>query len=263
LIDKIDDIGNATIISQIQILTNYNLMYYRIRNSLDSKIVGHYNQIENAELPSNWDSDPTFIDNINFSKINFTPKMPIGILHKKAKVTDLLRTVPPGFTLKLLMSKLLKDLWRSFDNKNFQFFACDVQGKNISYEYWLLSPISSNLELIDFKKSEVTIRKRKPEGGTFLERVEVDNLTDFHKYLDSVGPVNKYDVTIARIYLLPDVDQDVFVLSNVEGGTGYFVSEKFKNAIKAMDITGIELAAISLTLNEWLHNDRENIYGKV
>ncbi|MBB2148004.1 imm11 family protein [Pedobacter gandavensis] len=236
-------------------------MYYRIESSLDMKIIGHSSQIEHAELPADWDTDPTFVGNIEFVKADFRPKMPRGILHKKAKLTDLLTACSPGFERRLLVSKSLKDLWELFDHEHFQFFDCDVITKNLIYEYWLMNPLVTNFEFVDFQNSTVVTRKRKLEGGTFLEEVPVTSLNEFNVFLETLDIVDRGMTFISRVSLLDDIPNDVFVLSHVDGGVGYYVSEKVKKAIEVSNITGIEFAPISLTFHEWTHEHRNSIYG--
>ncbi|MBB2148268.1 imm11 family protein [Pedobacter gandavensis] len=225
------------------------------------RIIGYYSQIEQAELPANWDDDPNFVGNIEFAKADFRPKMPRGILHKKAKLTDLLSACSPGFERRLLVSKLLKNLWELFDNEHFQFFDCDVITKNLTYEYWLMNPLISNFEFVDFQRSTVVIRKVKPDGGSFLEEVPITSLKEFKAFLEILGIVDRGRTFISRVCLLDNIPKDVFALNHVHGGVGYYVSEKVKNAIEVSGITGIEFAPISLTFHEWSYEYRNSIYG--
>ena len=52
------------------------------------------------------------------------------------------------------------------------------------------------------------------------------------------------------------------MLRHVEGGVKYVVSEKLKKEIEDASCTGIEFMPVELTLNEWLHGERQKIYGK-
>lgn len=88
--------------------------------------------------------------------------MPIGILQKKAKLTDLLSAVPAGFSQKLLVSNELKNILNEFVEDVFQFVSCKIQANDLSYEYWLSVPLTTSFELIDFKQSEVTTRRTNP-----------------------------------------------------------------------------------------------------
>ncbi|WP_412468548.1 hypothetical protein [Pedobacter sp. KLB.chiD] len=237
-------------------------MFYKIQHSLNNKIVGNYCQIEEAILPPNWDSDPDFIDNISLKKIDSEPKMPIGILHKKAKLTALLSAGPAGFSQKLLVSTELKNILNKFGDNVFQFFKCEIQIKNLNYEYWLTNPLYTSFELVDFKQSEVTTRKRSPEGGFYFERVDISTLTEFNDYLASQSDLERWKTIINRVNISESASKDIFVLTHVEGGLGYYISERVKQALLVHGITGIEFKPINLTSNEWLHEYRSAIYGK-
>jgi hypothetical protein len=234
-------------------------MYYRINYSLDIKIAGQISQIQNAKFPTVWDNDPRFIENIEFREVDFKPLTSIGLLHKKAKLTDLISTVPAGFTRKLLISKALKEVFEKFDKGLFQYFQCAVVSKDTTIKYWIVSPIISMFENVDFSKSDVVSRKRKPEGGSYLEPVALSTLNEFHKYLALQGG-NSWKTTIDHVHIKEDTVDDVFALGNVDGGVGYYASENFKTAIEQYGFTGIEFAPGHLNSIEWLHNERKNQY---
>ncbi len=237
-------------------------MYYRINYSLDLKIVGQSSQIQDANFPlKDCDSNPRFIDNLEFKRVDFEPLTSIGILHKKAKLTDLISTVPAGFSRKLLISPALKVVFEKFDKDFFQYFKCKVLSKDVAYEYWVVNPVVSVFENVDFLKSDVSTRKPKPEGGgTYLESVDVSTLSEFNTYLAAQGR-DSWRTSIDHVYFKAETTDDVFALANVGGGIGYYVSENFKTAIEHQGFTGIEFAPSTLNLVEWLHNERKKHYG--
>ncbi|RQO76698.1 hypothetical protein DBR40_12480 [Pedobacter sp. KBW01] len=234
-------------------------MYYRIKHSLDLKIIGQSSQIHDAKLPEGWDTNPAFIDNIEFQKVSFEPITPVGTLHKRSKLTDLISAVPAGFTRKLLISKALKGVFERFDSGLFQYFKCHVLSKDTTIEYWIVSPIISMFENVDFSRSDVVSRKRKPEGGTYLEPAALSTLNEFHKYLTLQGE-DSWKTTIDHVYIKEGTVEDVFALGNVDGGVGYYASENFKKTIEQHGFTGIEFAPSNLNSIEWLHNERKNRY---
>ncbi|KIA91158.1 hypothetical protein OC25_23155 [Pedobacter kyungheensis] len=236
-------------------------MYYRIKHSLDLKIVGQSSQIQDAELPMGWDNNPKFIEHIEFKKVDFEPLTSTGILHKKAKLTDLISTVPAGFTRKLLISPALKVLFEEFDKGFFQYFKCNIRSKEVAYEYWIVNPVVSVFENVDFLQSNVSTRKPKPEGGgTYLEPVKVNTLGEFNTYLTAQGR-DSWRTSIDHVYFKTETTDDVFALANVEGGVGYYVSERFKTAVEQQGFTGIEFAPSTLNMVEWLHNERKKHYN--
>lgn len=234
--------------------------YYRIQHSLDNKIVGTFGQIIDSIAPDNWEDKPNFTQNISFKYYEGDVITPKGILYKKAKLTDLLSTVPAGFTPKLLVSSPLKDLLINFNKELFQFFSCDVQDKTLIYEYWLASPLKTDWEFVDFTRTDTLIRKRKPEGGTYQTPLFVNSLESFHKVVEATDPNERWNITVDKINVIPHMDQDIFVLDKVDGGVGYFVSERFKKAVEFHEFTGIEFRPINLNLNEWLNSERSKYY---
>lgn len=237
-------------------------MYYRIKHSLDLKIVGQSSQIQDANFPINdCDNNPRFIDNLEFKRVDFEPITSIGILHKKAKLTDLVSTVPAGFTRKLLISSALKELFEKLDNGYFQYFKCKVVSKDVVYEYWIVNPVASVFENVDFLQSDIFTRKPKPEGGgTYLEQVKVNTLGEFNTYLTAQGR-DSWRTSIDHVYFKTETTDNVFALANVEGGVGYYVSETFKTAVEQQGFTGIEFAPSTLNMVEWLHNERKKHYN--
>jgi len=62
---------------------------------------------------------------------------------------------------------------------------------------------------------------------------------------------------------LNNITEDFFILTGVDGGVQYLASEKLKNAIEALDCTGIEFMPSNLKLAEWLHGGiREEVMVK-
>jgi hypothetical protein len=234
-------------------------MFYKIEVSTNNKIIGQYPQIQDAELPLGWENNLSFTENIRFEKVNFIPIVPKGILSKKAKLTDLLSTVPPGFTPKLLVSDSFKTILEEFDKVLFQYFPCEVLSKNIINNYWLASPLITKLENVDFELSEIETRKSNPKGGSLLERVEITTHIEFNDYLKSQGN-SSWKTTISRVVIKNNVKDDIFAITNVGGGVGYFVSEKFKKTVESQKLTGIEFKPSNLNLNEWLGSERSKYY---
>jgi hypothetical protein len=77
--------------------------YYRIRHSTDRKIVGKFTQINEVKHRCSVD-DKRFIDRVFFEKASFDSITSIGILDKKAKITDLISTSGQGYKGKILIN---------------------------------------------------------------------------------------------------------------------------------------------------------------
>ena len=95
-----------------------------------------------------------------------------------------------------------------------------------------------------------------------MERVEITTHIEFNDYLKSQGS-SSWKTTISRVVIKNNVKDDIFAITNVGGGVGYFVSEKFKKTVEDQKLTGIEFMPSNLRLVEWLQGGiREKIYGK-
>ena len=237
-------------------------MYYRIQNSLNKKVVGDIGQIQSSKSPNDWGTNPRFIENIEFERIEFEPILSTGILSNKAKLTDLISTSAVGFTRKLLVSNMLKEMLQEFDEGNFQFFKCKVLNNSEEHQYWLISPVIAQYNFVDFFKSDVVTRKNKPGGGAYLQPIDLSDKKDFLTYLNLQG-IDEWKTFINHIIFKNDMNTNFFPLGHVEGGVGYFVSEELKQAIEEKKITGIEFQPSNLNLGKWLQGGiREKTYGK-
>jgi hypothetical protein len=240
------------------------MKFYSINGSLNKKIVGNSDQVINVIHHCDIWEDPKFIDIIDFKKVDFEPITSNAILEKNAKLTDLINANCSGFSLKLLISDNLKNILEKYSENKCQFFKSPViQNKEIIDKYWITNPYSFNMEFIDFKKSIITARVRKKEGGTEKVFLKINTLDDFLRSIEYYWDREEI-VTINNILLINNIMDDFFILRHVEGGVKYIVSEKLKQEIEDDGCTGIEFQPIELSITEWLHGgEREKIYGKI
>ena len=238
------------------------MKYYFLNNSLNNKIVGDYDQVIEARHHCNIWEEPNFIDRIDFIKIDFEPIISNAILSKKAVLTDLINAQVIGFSLRLLISSKLKDIIKKYSGEKGQFFKSPVFYKNKEIdEYWIFYPYFFELNSIDYLDSKILIRKRKPEGGTYLEEVKVESEEEF-KVQNLLKKDNEY-LFISNLKIKNNFLSDFFFLNNMEGGIRYIVSEKLKQEIEEANCTGIEFQPVELSTVEWLQGgEREKIYGK-
>lgn len=239
------------------------MKFYFIRNSENKKIMGNYPQVKEIKYNCNvWD-EPTFIEHIEFKKIDFEPITANAILYSNSKVTDLINVTGMGFTRKLLVSHKLKEIIEKRTKTGLQFFKSAIIHKNIVIEdYWILNAYKLNMNCIDFKKSNVFLKE-----GLFdkLEKLNVSNIDEYEYEKDKIEkkgyPLN---IFIEKIILMEDLDEHFLTINNVEGGVKYITSEKLKQEIEKAGCTGIEFQPIELSYNEWTApaGEREKVYGK-
>ena len=209
------------------------MKYYRIRHSL--KDTGRkFPQVEAGVGDFNV-TDSNYIGNVShyLKKINGNVILPELVLYKSAKLTDLISSGFMGTGDGLILSNKLYTIISSYSGENQQFFKIKLHHKNLENDsYWYLHPSSVNNDLIDFSKSEVW------ELNSFIkdkERVFI-NSEEFYEESNKT----KYPKMLAiDKYVLKDNCPDFFILNFIEGGIGFFVSEKLKNEIEDSGCTGI------------------------
>lgn len=237
--------------------------FYRIRNSIDAKEIGHYPQIKDVIHNGVAFGNSKFLGEIYFSKIEFEPEVSIPVLYKKSKLTDLIEQVST-IPYNLLVSSKLKAIIKVYCDKNVQFFKSCVFRDGTEYpNYWYMNVYVNSNEYIDYRNSSVIHRKKKTgEYGTIPLILNFDNESSF---------LSQKNIAIANIeafYIeklqLTNVKEDFFMLRDVEGGAGFFVSEKLRKEIEDAGCTGIEFQPSELSYNEWVApgGERERVYGK-
>jgi hypothetical protein len=229
---------------------------------MNTKIVGKFFQSETIVYNYENIDNPKFLNNIYFKEVDFDPIVPIPILHKKAKITDLISNVNAGGNLHLIISEKLKNIIEKYRTKGLQFFKTSVIKENIEYDdYFSINIYESNMEFIDFVKSNINVRVRKKGGGTESIKIQVNSLEEFLSIVDFHKEKMEL-VTIDNIFLNNQVNKDFFMLKN---RVNIIVSEKLKQEIEDAGCTGLEFQPIELSYNEWTapSGEREKLYGKI
>ncbi|AZI22995.1 hypothetical protein EIH07_08075 [Chryseobacterium taklimakanense] len=246
--------------------------YYKIYFTLDSKVRGNRDYIKDYELkipPTNlffWEN-PQFIGNIFNQKVNFEPYLLEIELFKNSKINDLIMEGGPIAT-KLIVSSKLKLILENNRKTGMQFFNINVvREKEIYNNYWILNMYEINQEFIDYKNSIIKYEKKADDYessfNTKLILLDINTLKEFNKYKE-IAEKNLEIIEIERLALNTiSINEDFFALKYVEGGIGYFVSETLKQEIEKSGCIGLEFQPSYLSLNEWLINEREKIYGKI
>lgn len=235
--------------------------YYVIRPSLDKKVIGHYPQVK--EIKDNchvWD-EPKFVEHLHFEKADFEPITSNAVLYSKSKITDLIDVVGMGFTKKLLISGKLKKIIQEYVDNGVQFFQSGIYHKdNYIDDYWIMNVFNINMKAIDYKRS-IIFKTEKTFNK--IGQLDIKNITEFlknKKIIEEKG--YPHGILIQEFKLKTNINSDFITLLNVEGGVKYLVSEKLRNKIENSNCTGIEFMPAEMRLTDWLHGEREKIYGK-
>lgn len=243
------------------------MKYYFLKNTLDTKIKGFYPQVKDVKYYCHvWDT-PNFMGNIYFKKFPNDVILATPILDEKSNLTDLIEIWHVGFNLNLLLSGKLKNIIDKYiDTRTGEFINCPIIKNGIEYpDYWIFNGYSFNQKYIDFQNSLIKYEKHADDFETSYETkmifLSVGNSEEFENYV-SIAQEKAEIITIEKLILNENIiKEDFFMLRYVFGGI-HFVSEKLKQEIEDADCTGIEFQPSELSLNEWLHSEREKIYGK-
>ncbi len=246
------------------------MKYFKINFSLSSKIRGNNNYIKDYKLkiPSigklYWEI-PEFIGNVCNKEIDFEPFLLDIELFSNSKLNDLIMDGGP-ISSKLVVSNKLKLILEKSRKRGMQFFNINILKKNeIFSNYWILNMYELNQEFINFKQSKIIYEKKDDDFNQTYSikniELEISDYDEFNLFIEKAK--DKLEVvTIEEVAIKDIVDEDFFALKYVSGGLGYYVSEKLKEEIEESGCTGIEFQPSHLSLNEWLHSEREKVYGK-
>lgn len=218
--------------------------FYKLEHTIDENKIGKYPQVSEAKYSCDI-NDPLFIDRIFFEKANIKPITAKGILAKDATITDLLSTSGMGFTLKLLMSEKLRNILIQHRPTGIEFFNSPVifKGEELK-EFWIMNVFETDEKHIDFCKSDILLRARRTEGGTKLLKVKITSLKEFKTNIKFHKKNGNY-IFLKEVVLKTNVNDDFLIIRNVEGGVGYYMSDRLKKAIEVENITGLEFKQIN------------------
>jgi len=244
------------------------MKYYFLKNTLSNKIKGAYPQIKDVNYYCDIWNTPNFMGNIHYKKFPENVILATRILDKKSKLTDLIDIWHVGFDLRLLISgKLKKILEKNIESGKGEFINCPIIQNGIEYsDYWIFNGFYFNQEYIDFQNSLIKYEKQADDYETTYNTkmifLSIDTLQTFNEYIEIAQKKTEL-ITIEKLILKEAViNEDLFMLRYVFGGM-YLISEKLKTEIEDAGCTGIEFQPSYLSLNEWLHDEREKIYGKI
>lgn len=212
--------------------------YYLLNHSTNLRKIGKFPQAEDAEFPTPIDNNPNQLANIQFEKVISEPEIAIPILDKKAIKTDLISSPSRGFYRKLIISERLNNIIRPFFEENFQSFKSGIYINNIFFDdYFILHPVQAKMDNIDYKASTFVYRKRRPEGGSYLEKTNIQSLINFNEVLENL----KHSTTrlyIDQVKVKVGTKDHIFVIENTKSGMVFIVSDYLKNRIQEKNCTG-------------------------
>lgn len=216
-------------------------MYYRINHSCNAKIIGNVSQqFETAEYPvpvdhSNFLGNPRFF----LKKVDIDVVIPAQpILKRGAKKTDLLVGTIYGAIGRFLISDKLKIILEKENNQGIQFIQTSISYKNEKLVgYWFTNPFEFDYDCIDVVKSDFNLYDVFEYA--FKEKLIIANYEELMKLIAGLQPPRM--LMIENLFL-KESSKDLVILRWVNGGIGYYISEKLKQKIEDAGCTGIEFS---------------------
>lgn len=240
------------------------MKYFAIEHSMDKKVLGKVEQTKgNYHNCHIWD-EPRFIDRFAFKKIEINPILSYPILHQSAKLTDLIKAQGIGLTpVSIIISNKFKRLLEKFNLFGVQFFPTFViqNNKKIS-GYWQSHIYDIPYNFIDFDKTNIMSQNIEKMIINFKEILPISTSTELVKAIEKMQYPSA--VYIDNPSFTSSMILDYFCLRYFDNG-GYYgtISQKLKLEIENQGITGIEFRPIEISYQDWLHYEREKIYGKL
>jgi len=214
------------------------MKYYLLTNSIQIQEVGRFPQcieyvkyIDFSKLPKK-------------GKIESFPILPEFLMQNKARPTTFITTPlgnSPFFVVKQYFIKFLSN----FGIDDYQFWNVNVYHKtDIFKDYQLFYiPISREMETVDYESSKFYIRKikyRKHKGKSIAVKNRDNYLNTYHVLYDDGYWLKCNEL----IFNLSGAGEDLFRLTDIPFGHGYYVSERLKTAIEKERFTGMAFKEI-------------------
>lgn len=208
--------------------------YYRINNSIvESEVGSTFPQAQTAKHPVKYDAPNHLENQYPGVPLRLDVGIPQPVLHPDAKLTDLVSSIPTSSRL-LISSRLKVILEKSIRPGVCDLFPVSVWYVNMEHPYWLLHPVVFDAELIDFPKSDIWLLA---EDWSKKQKADIKNYADYKiMFQKTVYPEKLY---IVNVVFSTQKAQDFMQLTHVNGGIGYYVSEKLKKEIEDAGCTGI------------------------
>ncbi|MEE9379019.1 MAG: hypothetical protein V3V33_13385 [Candidatus Lokiarchaeia archaeon] len=218
------------------------MRYYWLTNSIDTKIIGRYDQSESAYNASQlYDIG----ENGGILKDFIVPE---PFVHSKANLTSYLSCVPISNIKFLILKKELIEFLKDFKIDSFQTWNMKVHYKDrIIKDYSLFHLYqSSQGKYVDYKNSEFyvgNIKDHKWVGETI-------NVSDYKFFLSTIEILRNQKLILKGrklVFNFSEATEDLIRITDtppIVGSKGYYISERLKSAIEENGYTGMAFKEI-------------------
>ncbi|SFS44273.1 hypothetical protein SAMN04487906_0501 [Zhouia amylolytica] len=212
------------------------MMLYRIRPKLINKVVGYVASNKMVEGYMYNTENSVYKLNVR-GKLEFTPDIDAIEILKRAKMMDIIVSVPIGSSHLIISDKLTKTILNHTIPIETQIFDAYALYKDKKYHYnFLYIYDAKENEIIDWQQSAFV---ETSVGGTIIGEPMKYSFEDFTAKKMKEG---KYFNPNRLVLKLEKINTDIFRLDHTF--RGYYVSEDLKNAIEEVGCQGVDLIPI-------------------
>lgn len=238
-------------------------MFYKLKDSIKRKEIGHYTQSEKAEFLGDAFSENSFSRHGKYGRIEVAPVLPELIINKKAKITNQLsatvlsRTIYKVFDIKLL--NFLKTYLPAH-----QYWKINAYKNEEKYEYYILHISESSHDSIAFDKSVFFTMPHKEYLSKASHDIDLlknfisaqtDNIVQFKNndaYLELLEKHKNQEgertMIVAKkvVFDASKIKSPIFrLMTHINNLSGYYVTEELKNKIQGNNFTGMDFVPIT------------------
>lgn len=227
------------------------MKYYRLENEYRKEIVGPYPQSEGMADDYNYQKENS-VWNIYYDN-PIVPDLDAIKLTKGANLTDMLSVVSISRMAGKIVSEKFRDLTLEFSLPQHQFYEAKVVDYKNSLitekKYFLFRLLEYQNRCINFDRSEFFIYQR---GVGEIDSITIYGVEDLEKSPGDDGLGVGEFIKPRFISLELEKTFDIFSFRHI---AGFFVSERLKNAIESVGLTGMRFEELEFPiLQEKLDN---------
>jgi hypothetical protein len=222
------------------------MKYHRLFPLIDERILGKYPQIVDGKVPTTVNHEK-YLSNYLFKKSDKDVQIPKGILHKKAKLTDVVTASFMGFSTGICFSEKLMQAIRLNTSFGIEFLKTEIyksETLDIKYDYYIPHVYDFLFEILNYKKTIIL-----HSHDSFVQEGDQVYINNAHEHKEKIADLPLgHSLELCRMVFLDDSHCDFFSLRSVKSGdVGFFVSDKLLNSINEQNCIGMVFTPINAT----------------
>ncbi|MEM0578275.1 hypothetical protein [Flavobacterium polysaccharolyticum] len=227
------------------------MKYYRLRNSIENKEIGHYHQVQKTTWDGRPYDDGAFGTQGLFNPIHSNPAIPTLEFYKSTKTTSLIHMVEIPIQHYLIINEPFLAFLKPYCNGPFQTWKIKATKKEVDYTYYIFYLDEYKSDFINYDKSIFKLFELI-DGHEFKELNQEIKITSDIDYLDKCRNYGFGELQPTKIVLNTSNQEIDFFRCAHNGMAGYYVSERLKQAILDNSFTGMRFEEIEEIQNRVL-----------